>query len=108
MEPICPVCHVAVRPTDFYCYNCGKNLHEKPLSSATEYLYYAGSVFLPPLGLWWGYALYKRGDDRSKRIGLICAVLTVVVTIVVSVWTMNLFRGINSQVNQQLNGLQGF
>lgn len=106
MEPVCPVCHVTVRPTDFYCYNCGKNLHEKPMSVTTEYLYYAGSLLLPPLGIFWGLKMLS-GDERARRIGIVCIALTVVSTIAATVWTMRLFQGINAQVNQQLQGIGG-
>lgn len=109
MDPICPVCHVTVRPSDFYCYNCGKNLHEKPavITPVTEILYYIGSLILPPIGLWWGYKLFRQNDARNRRIGIVCVAITVISTIVVTYWTMNIFQTVNSQVNQQLQGIQG-
>lgn len=109
MDPLCPVCHVAVRPTDFFCYNCGKNLHGKPLETTKlmEYMYYAGSVLLPPIGLWWGVRYLKQSDEKSKRIGWICIILTIISFFLVSVWTVRVFQGINAQVNQQLQGIEG-
>lgn len=109
MEPICPVCHVTVRPSDFYCYNCGKNLHEKPLMISTlmEYGYYAGSLLLPPLGLWWGWRLFRQADPRARRMGILNIAITVISTIVFSLWSVQLFQSINAQVNSQLNGIQG-
>ncbi len=106
---MCPVCHVAVRPADFFCYNCGKNLHEKPLVTTkfTEYLYYAGSFLLPPLGLWWGFRYLKQADARSRMIGWICVILTIVSSVVVTVWSVHLFQGITAQVNEQLQGVGG-
>lgn len=74
----------------------------------SEYLYYAGSLLLPPLGLWWGFKLFRRGDDRSRRIGIICVAITVVSTIIATAWTVRLFNSVNAQVNQQLQGIQGF
>lgn len=110
MEPMCPVCHVAVRPADFFCYNCGKNLHQKPLATTklTEYMYYAGSILLPPIGLWWGFKYLKQSDEASRRIGWICVILTIISSVVVTVWSVQLFQGINAQVNQQMQGIQGF
>ena len=110
MESTCPVCHVSVKTTDYFCFNCGKNLHEKPLetSALVEYLYYAASLLLPPLGLYWGVRYLRQADKRSKRIGWICIALTVVSSIVVTMWSVQLFYNINQQVNQQLQGLEGF
>lgn len=110
MEPTCPVCHVCVKPADYFCYNCGKNLHEKPLetSAFTEYAYYAASLLLPPLGLWWGFKFLKQSDDHSRRIGWICIILTVASSIVVAMWSVQLFQNITQQVNQQLQGVEGF
>src|ERR1700690_2123516 len=54
---VCPMCHIQVRLTDYFCYNCGKNLHPKPLSTSIEIqiLYYVGSLVLPPMGFIWGF-----------------------------------------------------
>lgn len=110
MEPKCPVCHTVVRPSDYYCFNCGKNLHEKPLSTSltTELMYYAGSLLLPPMGIWWGFKYLRQDDPVSKRIGYMCMVITVVATILAVRWTMQIMTGVNAQVNQQLQGIQGF
>ncbi|MCX6794089.1 MAG: zinc ribbon domain-containing protein [Candidatus Gottesmanbacteria bacterium] len=110
MEPTCPQCHGVVRPTDFFCYNCGKNLKVKPLptSLTTEIMYYAGSVLLPPLGFWWGIKYLKQPDAASKRIGILCMVFTTISFIVTSIWLVDYINKINATVNNQLNGLQGF
>ena len=106
---ICSVCHVSVRPTDFFCYNCGKNLQEKPLSTSPvrEILYYAGSIFLPPLGLWWGIKYLRQPDLKSKRIGWISIILTFASVLITVAWTVNFINGVTSQVNSQLNGIPG-
>ena len=110
MEPTCPVCHTVVRASDYFCFNCGKNLHEKPLSTSrtTEIMYYLGSLLLPPIGLWWGFKYLRQEDPDSKRIAYVCMAITVVSTIIAVRWTMQFMNGINAQVNQQLQGLQGF
>jgi len=106
----CPQCHVVVRPTDFFCYNCGKSLHAKLLSTSltTEIMYYAGSILLPPLGFWWGIKYLKQSDAASKRIGIITMVLTTISFIFTSMWAVDYINKINAQVGSQLNGLQGF
>ena len=72
-----------------------------------ELIYYAGSLLLPPIGLWWGFKYLKQNDGKSKHIGWICIVLTVISTLVVAVWSVRLFQGISTQVNQQLQGIEG-
>ncbi len=110
MEPTCPVCHVAVRPSDFFCYNCGKNLHEKPPSTQlmTQLLYYAGSILLPPFGFIWGYRYYKQDDPASKRVGMICIGLTVLSLIVTVIEIFNIGHSLNAQIDSQMQNLQGF
>ena len=118
MEPIpsidsgtmtCPQCHVAVRPTDFFCANCGKNLKPRLLSTTilTEIMYYAGSLLLPPLGFWWGIKYLKQSDPASKRIGILCMALTTISFIVTSIWIVDYINKISSSVGGQLNGLNG-
>lgn len=110
MEPMCPQCHTIVRSTDYFCFNCGKNLHQKPLSTTltTEVLCYAGSIFLPPLGIFWGLKYLKQSDIISKRIGWISIVLTILATLIGSIWIAQFFQTVQGQVDQQLNSLQGF
>ena len=110
MEPTCPKCHTAVRPTDYFCFNCGVNLHPVPLSTTltTEIMYYIGSIALPPLGFWWGIKYLKQNDPASKRIGILCMALTTVSFIFSSMWLVNYANTLNAQVSRQLNGLQGF
>jgi len=110
MEPTCPQCHTIVRPTDFFCANCGKSLKAKPLptSLATEIMYYIGSLVLPPLGFWWGIKYLKQDGTASKRIGILCMVITTISFIVTSIWAVDTINKINAAVGGQLNGLQGF
>lgn len=109
MEPTCPICHVVVRPTDFYCYNCGRNLHAKPLPTGmlAELACYAGSLLLPPFGLWWGMKYIKQDGAVSKRIGWMSIVLTILASVIVTVLTVRIFQGINMQVQQQLQMIEG-
>jgi hypothetical protein len=83
-ETICSQCHVAVRVSDYFCFNCGKNLKPKPLSTSvsTQLIYYAGSVFLPPMGIIWGIKYLKEKESKAKIVGIVCITITVVVLIV--------------------------
>jgi hypothetical protein len=107
---ICPQCHIAVRPSDFFCFNCGKNLKPKllPTGIGTEIMYYAGSILLPPLGYWWAAKYLRQPDAASKRIGVVSIVLTTVSLIVSTVLLVGYINKLNSTVGSQLNGLDGF
>lgn len=106
---VCPQCHVPVRVTDFFCFNCGKNLRPKPLATSVQTLvmYYLGAIILPPMGIIWGLKYLRQGNQTAKIHGLILIILTIIELIVLTVWTVNLMQTINAHVGSQLNGLQG-
>lgn len=110
MNLTCPRCHTQVRETDYFCFNCGKNLKPKPVSTSidTLLLYYLGTILLPPLGLWWGIRYLKNPDHPSKIHGLVLITITSIEVLLLVVWSVNFINNVNSQVNQQLNTLQGF
>jgi len=107
---VCPSCHVGVRSSDYFCFNCGKNLKPKPLSTSItkQISIYLGSVLLPPLGLVWGIRYLREKDNTSKVVGVIAIILTVITLILLVKFTNNLIKTINEQVNSQLEGIQGF
>lgn len=106
----CPVCHVNIRPTDYFCYNCGKSLKNKPisLSLANIILYLVGSIVLVPMGIIWGIRFFRKGDSNAKIYGIFLIVLTLIELIVLTKFTIDLVNTINDQVNLQLQNLQGF
>lgn len=109
MLSICPACHIAVKPTDYYCYNCGKNLKPKPASTSwiTQLSLYVGSIILPPMGIIWGIRYLREKESNAKIIGMICIILTVVVLVVAIQATINLVNYVNNQVNIQTQNLMG-
>lgn len=108
--PICSSCHIVVRPTDYFCYNCGKNLRPKPLSISWEnqVLIYIGSVLLPPMGFIWGFRYLREKEEKSKMIGIVAIILTIVVLVVVLKLSIDLINTINTQVNTQVQNLMQF
>ncbi len=50
----------------------------------------------------------KQADQKSKIHGVILIVLTIIELIYLAIWTIHFLNSVNSQVNSQLNGLQGF
>ncbi len=107
---LCPGCHVAVRPTDYFCFNCGKNLRAAPpgTTPADQIKLYLGSVFLAPMGIFWGLRYLRVDNGRSKIVGIIAMALSVVTLILVTRYTVNLVNTLNTQVEKQLQGIEGF
>lgn len=107
---LCPVCHVNIRPTDYFCYNCGKNLQSKPtsLSLAKMILYIVGSMVLPPMGIIWGIRFLQKGNSNTKKYGILLILLTLAELILITKYTIDLTKTINDQVNFQLQNIQGF
>jgi uncharacterized membrane-anchored protein len=105
MEPtICKFCGQTVATNFYFCPYCGKKLIEPPVSALKEISIYLLSVFLPPLGLWPGIKYLLQKNAKSKRIGTIAIILTIissVVTIWLSIIAINaLSQSLNSQLNQ--------
>jgi hypothetical protein len=107
---ICPICHVPVRQTDYFCYNCGHNLHPKPPSVGIvkQIGLYLGSVLFPPLGIFWAWPYIRQNGLKYKIIGLITIGLTVGSLVFSLVFVYNYVKEAADQASLELNRLQGF
>lgn len=107
---LCPVCHRAVVPTDYFCPNCGKELHKAPpsVTPQAQIMLYLGSVFLPPMGLFWGLKYFRQPDQKSKIIAVVAAALTIISLIVTTKLSLDFIDTVNKQVNTQMQNFQGF
>lgn len=107
---LCPACHIAVRPTDYFCFNCGKNLHAASpgTAPADQIKLYLGSVFLAPMGIFWALRYLREESQKSKIVGIVAMALSVVTIIIAVQYAVNLVNSINSQVGKQLQGIEGF
>jgi len=87
LEIICPACKSSVPADSFFCPNCGKELKPKSPSSTIvkQIVIYFVSLFLPPFGLWYAWKYLKAGDYKSKKIGAVAIILTII-SIVVTLW----------------------
>ena len=105
MEPnlICPKCKTTTASTSFFCPNCGRQLRKKPISTSIgkQIYIYAISLLLPPLGLWWGVPLLFQKDTKSKIVGIVSILLTII-SLVVSV---KLFTDFMQGYSEQLNSI---
>jgi uncharacterized protein (DUF983 family) len=106
---MCPTCHVAVKPLDYFCSNCGKNLHPVPpsLSSVTIFGFIVGSIVLPPMGFIWGIRYLKSDDNKARFYGFVFIIITIVELILLTIGTIQLINTINQQVNSQMQNIQG-
>lgn len=110
LEIICPSCHVNVRATDYFCFNCGHNLKPKPLSTTLikQLLLYVGAVILPPFGLIWGWPYLKEESFKAKMVCIVTIVLTLASLGGTAYFGVQFANELNKQVNEQMMQLQGF
>jgi hypothetical protein len=108
-EHICPGCHLPVGPTDYFCANCGKNLHPPPvsLSAGTIVSLCLGSLILPPMGIIWSFKYLRDSRTPAKLFGLALILVTVVLLIVLTQWTISVINQVNDKVNSQIGNIQG-
>jgi hypothetical protein len=100
---LCPACHQPVRPTDYFCYNCGKNLRPRPLSTSlvSQIILYIKTLLLPPFGIIWGFRYIRQPGAASKIVGIITIAITIVEIVFLIQFTINLINTVNQQIYQQ-------
>ena len=81
----CPKCKAESSETAYFCYNCGQSLKPRPESTSVskQALIYFVSFFLAPFGLGYAFKYLNRTDRKSKTIGTVSLVLTVLAIITV-------------------------
>jgi hypothetical protein len=106
---LCPACHVVVRPGDYFCFNCGKNLHPAPpsMAFATLLSFFFGSLVLPPMGIIWGFRYMRSPDSKAKAFGVILIVVTIIELLILVDVSVKAYNAINDQIQQQLPNIQG-
>jgi hypothetical protein len=105
----CPSCHIVVRPTDYFCFNCGKNLRpaQPSLSTGTIITLILGSIVLPPMGIIWAIKYLKWPDTNSKIFAVFLIILTIIELIILTQMSIIFINKINDQVNSQMQNIQG-
>jgi len=107
MEPqlTCSKCKQNVLAAYYFCPNCGKKLKERPQPTTVlrQIFVYLLSFFLPPLGLWPAVKYLRQKDGKSRLIGIVAVVLTLI-SITISIWLyVGFIDNFNKQLNQQFN-----
>jgi RsiW-degrading membrane proteinase PrsW (M82 family) len=105
MEEKCLKCHVTVRQTDYFCYNCGNNLKPVPpsVSLVDQMALYIKSILIPPFGILWAIKYLRQDSGKSKIVGIIAIVLTLTSLIICSILFKNFVSNVNKQVSEQLS-----
>lgn len=106
---LCPSCHQPISPANYFCPNCGKKLHSPPPSTtiSSQIFLYLKTILLPPFGFYWGFRYLHQPDSKSKIIGFIVIVITIIEIIFLIQSTMNIINSVNQQISQQTQ-LYGF
>jgi len=104
-QTTCPYCQGSISSADYFCPSCGKKLKEKPLATTfgKQLMIYLISVFLPPLGILPAIKYLRQPDAKSKKIGLVTLVLTIISVIVTTWLTIGLVNSLSKGMSDQLN-----
>lgn len=84
----------------------GGQLKNKSLSVTVgrQIYVYLLSFLLPPLGLWPGIKYLRQTDEKSRMVGFIAIVLTII-SIIITIWlSVSFINTFKQQLNSQLNG----
>lgn len=105
---VCPVCHIQIPTVDYYCPNCGKELHEKPLSIAItkQMEIYLKSFFLPPLGLWPAFKYLRQKDQKAQVVGIVAILLTILSLALAIIYSIQFINLAQQSMNTNLDKLQ--
>lgn len=80
-------------------------LKDKPLSTTIvrQAFIYLLSFLLPPLGLWPAVKYLKQKDEKSRMIGFIAILLTIIST-AITIWlTLGFLSVFNKELNSSFN-----
>lgn len=103
-QSVCPKCHQATDLNDYFCRNCGQELHKPPpaTSISAQLSLYLKSALLPPMGIIWGFSYLRQKSTASKIIGIVAIVITIFVLTYATMLTIKTINLVNLQVEQQL------
>ncbi len=97
----CPKCGAEVSDMAYFCSNCGHSLKPKPenTSVSKQILVYFVSFFLAPFGLGYAFKYLSQAGKKSKMIGIISLLLTLLAICVVIIVAMQYLNQAYSALN---------
>ena len=100
----CPSCHATIPLQDAkFCPYCGKVL-SIPTSVGKQIVVYLVSLLVPPFGFWYVWKYLRQGDKKSRIIGIVSLILTII-AIVLSIWLWEKsVAALNQAMNSSLGG----
>ncbi|HZE87829.1 MAG TPA: zinc ribbon domain-containing protein [Methylomirabilota bacterium] len=103
---VCPHCSLPVLSEFYFCPNCGKQLRTKPLSLSLiqQMGIYLLSFFLPPFGLWPAFRYVRQSNQRTRVVGWIAIILTILSLIISTYYFMQFLQQFSQQLNQAMLG----
>jgi len=106
LQKQCPKCKAEISETAYFCSNCGESLRPKPedVSIQKQMLVYFVSFFLAPFGLIYAFKYLNSPDKKSKIIGIISLILTILAIITVIFTAKTYLEKEYSDINLILNG----
>ena len=104
----CRKCHAQVRDADYFCFNCGVNLQPAPppVGLGGQLVLYLKSMIVPPLGIYWAIPYLRQKNVKSKVVGMVAIIITLVALLVLVVALKNFSDSVNKQINSQLDLMQ--
>lgn len=107
MQPqFCPKCKAPILPVYHFCPNCGVSLEPINVSIFKQIGVYLVSVLLPPLGLWPGFRYIKGGNDKTKIVGIVAIILTLISTVLTIWFTIGVFQNLAGKYGSQFDQLK--
>lgn len=100
----CTHCKSPIQIDWNFCPHCGKSIQPVPLSTtlAKQLLIYSVSFFLPPFGLRYVVPYIKDKDSKTKLIGIIALLLTII-SIFITIYSFKLMMDYYSNMLNNLS-----
>jgi hypothetical protein len=113
--PVCPQCHLPVRPEYYFCPNCGQKLSVPPLSTSVgaQILLYLFSAVLPWIAYlaitkWEGIKYMRSPNPQARTIGWIALAILIVSSIIAFWLTISwIDQSVNSAMTD-VGNINGF
>lgn len=104
----CPQCGTGIPATAYFCPHCGRKIKDPPPSTSIwgQIKVYAFSILLPPFGLIPAIRYLRQPDGKSKVIGMVIIILTLISFIITTIYAVQFINSFNAELTKQLGTVQ--